>query len=303
MLQGRVLTLLLCLTVTAMPGLAQGVQNQDAGDDSKSEAPKTENPSEPEAHGTRMQWKDLPRNLWHDQKAFVSAPLHINRDNAKLWVLFGVGTAGLLATDKSVQKRLPDSPTQQRISRWASRAAADYSIYPLTAMFYFYGKADGNPRARDTARLGIEALADSEIMVNALKFITQRSRPETREHSIAFFHGGDAFPSGHSIQSWALARVVAREFDNNKIVPVVAYGLATTVTVSRVAGRRHSPSDVFVGAAMGFFIGDYVYRHHHAPSEKSKVALWILDHVSFGFQPRPSGLAGSANAFGLPGGR
>src|SRR5215510_14547297 len=44
---------------------------------------KTENPVEPEAHGTRLQWKDLPKNLWKDQKAIVNSPLHINRDNAK----------------------------------------------------------------------------------------------------------------------------------------------------------------------------------------------------------------------------
>ena len=283
MLQRGLGILLLSLTVAITPGLAQDVQNPDT-DDSK--APKTENPPEPEAHGSRMKWKDLPGNLWHDQKAFVSSPLRINGGNAKLWALFGVGTAALLATDKSVQTRLPNQGAAKSASKWASRLGADYSIYPLTTIFYLYGKADGNPRARDASRLGIEALADAEITVNALKYITQRGRPETRESSIAFFHGGDSFPSGHSIQAWALARVVAREFNGTKAVPILAYGLATTVTVSRVAGRRHSPSDAFVGAAMGYFIGDYVYRHHHAPSEKSKVALWLVDHVSFGVQTR-----------------
>jgi len=286
MLQRGLGILLLCLSVAVTPSLAQDVQNQDTGDDSKAQTPKTENPPEPESHGSRMRWKDLPRNLWHDEKAIVSSPVHINRDNAKLWVLFGVGTAALLATDKSVSTRLPNSGTAQRASKWTSRLGADYSIYPLTAAFYLYGKADGNPRARDASRLGIEALADSEITVNALKYITRRGRPESKSASIAFFHGGDAFPSGHSIQAWALARVISREFSERKFIPILAYGLATTVSVSRVAGRRHSPSDAFVGAAMGFFIGDFVYRHHHAPSEKSKVALWVADHVSFGYQAR-----------------
>lgn len=284
MLQRGLGILVLVLTVATTPGLAQDVQNPDTGDDSQ--APKTENPPEPESHGSRMRWKDLPRNLWHDQKGIVSSPLHINRDNAKLWALFGLGTAALLATDKSVSTRLPNEGAAKSASKWASRVGANYAIYPLTTIFYLYGKADGNPRARDTARLGIEALAGSEITVNALKLITQRGRPETRESSIAFFHGGDSFPSGHSIQAWALARVVAREFGEHKVVPILAYGLATTVAASRVAGRRHSPSDAFVGAAMGYFIGDYVYRHHHAPSEKSKVAVWVADHVSFGFQSR-----------------
>src|SRR6266536_1062414 len=85
----------------------------------------------------------------------------------------------------------PQSNTQLKISKWASRAGADYTIYPLTALFYFYGRADDNPRARDTARIGIEALADAEITVNVLKTITQRPRPETKDTSIAFFRGGD----------------------------------------------------------------------------------------------------------------
>ncbi len=278
--------LLSCLLFAALPCLAQDVQNPDTGD-SKVQTAKTENPPEPEAHGSRMEWRDLPRNLWHDQKGIVSGPLHINKDNAKLWALFGVGTAALLATDKSVSTRLPNEGSAKNASKWASRIGANFSIYPLTTIFYFYGKADNNPRARDAARLGIEALADAEIVVNGLKFITQRGRPVSKDASIAFFKGGDAFPSGHSIQAWALARVVSREFSDNKFVPLLAYGLATTVAVSRVAGRRHSPSDAFVGASMGYFIGDYVYRHHHAPSEKSRVALWVVDHVSFGFQPRP----------------
>jgi len=283
MLQRGLGTLLLSFMVAVTPGLAQSVQNPDTADD---QAPKTENPPEPESHGSRMRWKDLPRNLWHDQKGIVSSPLRMNSGNAKIWALFGLGTAALFATDKSVSTRLPNDGAAKTASKWTSRLGANYSIYPLTTLFYLYGKADGNPRARDTARLGIEALADAEITVNVLKYITQRGRPETRESSIAFFHGGDAFPSGHSIQAFALARVVSREFHGNKAVPILAYGLATTVAASRVAGRRHSPSDAFVGAAMGYFIGDYVYRHHHAPSEKSKVALWVADHVSFGVQTR-----------------
>lgn len=243
-----------------------------------------ENPAEPEAHGTRLRWKDLPKNLWKDQKAIAGSPLHINKGNARLWLLFAGGAAALIATDKEFSEHLPNSNTQLRVSRWASRAGADYTIYPLTALFYFYGKADNNPRARDTARIGIEALADAEIVVNVLKTVTQRPRPETKDTNISFWHGGDAFPSGHSIQSWALARVVSREFPHPLIVPIVAYTLASTVTVARVAGRRHSPSDAFVGATMGFFIGDYVYRHHHAPSAKAHAALWLADHVRLGYQ-------------------
>jgi membrane-associated phospholipid phosphatase len=177
---------------------------------------------------------------------------------------------------------LPNSNTQLSVSKWASRLGADYSIYPLTALFYVYGKPADNPRARDTARIGIEALADAEITINVLKAVTQRPRPETKDTNISFWRGGDAFPSGHSIQSWALARVVSREFSDNRFVPFLAYGLASTVSVARVAGRRHSPSEAFLGSAMGFFIGDYVYRA--PPRALEEVSRFNVDRKSYQYR-------------------
>jgi len=271
-----VFVVLLCATAT--PARAQdsdpGQPAQQAPDQTKQE-----NPPEPEAHGTRLRWQDIPKNVLHDEKAIFTSPLHINRENARWWILFGGATAALIASDRTITNTLPQTTAFTTPSRWTSRLGAPYSIYPLWATFYLVGKAGDNPRARDTGRLGIEALIDTDITVNILKAITQRPRPEIKGESVAFFKGGDAFPSGHSIQTWALARVLAREFPEHKIYSIVAYSLASTVSVSRFAGRRHSASDALAGAAMGFFIGDFVYRHHHAPSEKSKAISWLATHV------------------------
>ena len=248
------------------------------------ETKKTENPAEPESHGTRLHWHDIPRNVLHDQKAIFTSPLHINRENAKWWILFGAATGTLIANDQRISDTLPQKTFLTRPSTWASRIGADYAIYPLWASFYFVGKAGDNPRARDTGRIGIEALIDADITVNVLKLVTQRPRPENKGDNVGFFKGGDAFPSGHSIKSWALARVAAREFPEPKIIPILAYSAASAVSLARFGGRRHSASDAVAGAAMGFFIGDFVYNHHHAPSEKSKVLTWLSDHVDIGFQ-------------------
>jgi membrane-associated phospholipid phosphatase len=257
---------------------------------------KTENPEEPESHGTRLRWQDIPRNVVHDQKAIFTSPFHINRENAKWWALFGGATATFIAVDQRISNSMPQTTALTTPSKWASKLGADYVIFPAWAGFYVVGKVGDNPRARDTGRIGIEALIDAEITVNALKLATQRPRPEIKGESVAFFKGGDAFPSGHSIKSWALARVVAREYPNPKIIPVLAYSVSSAVSIARFGGRRHSASDAVAGAAMGFFIGDYVYRHHHAPTQKTAAALsWVATHVSFDFdlsrsrfQPSPS---------------
>jgi membrane-associated phospholipid phosphatase len=260
---------ILLLFATANPARAQQAPDQT----------KQENPAEPEAHGTRLRWQDIPKNVLHDEKAIFTSPLHINRENARWWLLFGGATAALIASDRTITNNLPQTTPFTTPSRWTSRLGAPYSLFPMWGTFYLFGKAGDNPRARDTGRIGIEALLDTEITVSVLKAITQRPRPVIKGESVAFFKGGDAFPSGHSIQVWALARVFAREFPEHKIYPILAYSIASTVSVSRFAGRRHSASDALAGAAMGFFIGDFVYRHHHAPSEKSKAISWLATHV------------------------
>src|SRR5439155_21302449 len=62
----------------------------------------------------------------------------------------------------------------------------------------------------------------------------------------------------------------------------IAYTAATLVPLARVGGRRHSPSDAFVGSVIGYFFGDYVYRRRHAPSEKSTLISWLATHVDIG---------------------
>src|SRR5262249_9709943 len=53
----------------------------------------TENPPEPESHGTRLHWQDIPKNVLHDEKAIFTSPFHINRENAKYWAVLGGATA------------------------------------------------------------------------------------------------------------------------------------------------------------------------------------------------------------------
>jgi membrane-associated phospholipid phosphatase len=77
--------------------------------------------------------------------------------------------------------------------------------------------------------------------------------------------------------------VIAHEYPK-PLVYVIAYGLASTVTVARVGARKHFPGDVLAGGAIGWFLGDYVYgrRHNRALDHKAPVARRVLDHVRLG---------------------
>jgi membrane-associated phospholipid phosphatase len=92
-----------------------------------------------------------------------------------------------------------------------------------------------------------------------------------------------SFPSGHAISTWALASVVAHEYPNSILVPITAYGLATTVSASRFAARKHFASDIIVGAAMGWFIGDWVFaKRHNFDLDPHSKADRLKSHIHIG---------------------
>jgi membrane-associated phospholipid phosphatase len=132
--------------------------------------------------------------------------------------------------------------------------------------FYAFGRLAGNERARATGVLGTRAVLNTMLLTGGLKAITQRSRPSypngmpLDDAEGEFFNGGNSFPYGHASAAWALATVVAGQYRHRRWVPWIAYGLATSVAVSRVPARKHFPSDVLVGSALGFLVGRYVWK-------------------------------------------
>jgi membrane-associated phospholipid phosphatase len=44
------------------------------------------------------------------------------------------------------------------------------------------------------------------------------------------------------------------------------------VGVSRLGAQQHWLSDIFVGSAVGFLAGRYVYKQHHDPSLPGSIA-------------------------------
>src|SRR5215831_19084744 len=120
------------------PALEQPLQDQPAPNAQTTPEPsaqKKENPSEPEAHGTRLKWQDIPKNVLHDQGAIFTSPFHINRDNARWWLLLGGATASLIASDQKITNTMPQKTALTTPSRWASRLGASYTLYPLWSTF------------------------------------------------------------------------------------------------------------------------------------------------------------------------
>src|SRR5258708_10138250 len=137
------------------------------------------------------------------------------------------------------------------------------AVFPAT--FYVYGLARKNSYAQQTALLAGEAYLDSAIPHVAINLVSRRLRPSavpaTSNYSDTFFKShvsvfgkGSSFPSGHAAGIFSIATVVAERYRHHRWVPWVAYGLAGAISFSRVPTFAHFPSDVFLGAALGYTI-------------------------------------------------
>jgi membrane-associated phospholipid phosphatase len=231
----------------------------------------------------------MPRYMLQDQKAIWTSPIHTVERDVKYWAIFGAATAAFIATDRWTVKQLPNSSSQVSVSTWASRIGSAYTLVPITAGFYFIGSGTHEERFRETGLIGFETLIDASLVVEAVKLATDRARPLESDGKGRFLDSpngrwSSGFPSGHAISVWALASVVAHQYPHPRIVPVLAYGLASTVVLARVGARQHFPGDVVAGSAMGWFIGDYVYgrRHNRDLDQKRSVAHKFLDQVHIG---------------------
>ena len=136
---------------------------------------------------------------------------------------------------------------------------------PLSLMVAGYARHDKYQVS--TAILAGEAYVDSAVVDLAFKAVTRRKRPNDvapgGSYHDTFFAGGQSpfkgssFPSGHAAGVFSVATVVASRYQHHKWVPWVTYGFATAICFSRVTTRAHFPSDVFLGAALGYTITRY----------------------------------------------
>ena len=60
-----------------------------------------------------------------------------------------------------------------------------------------------------------------------------------------------------------MAAVIANEYHDHRAVQIASYGIASAVSLARFTGGKHYLSDVVVGSALGYGIGQYVYHAHH----------------------------------------
>ena len=116
---------------------------------------------------------------------------------------------------------------------------------------YAVGRVLEKPKVSHLGMDLIQAQILTELLVQPLKFATQRTRPDnSNNHS---------FPSGHSAVTFATATVIQRHLGWRR--SILGYTIASYVAASRLHDNRHYLSDVVFGAAVGSIAGRTVVHH------------------------------------------
>ena len=236
--------------------------------------PKPQKPKVDATTGTPQReatWRSMPGDFLHDQKDLWTFPIRLAKGHYLLPTAIVIGgTVALLYSDpyttpyfRNHQKNWDD------VNDVFDPVITTSEVIALPAGLLTAGYIRHDDREVNTALLATEAYGDSVVINLAMKAVTRRERPSdvppNGNFEDTFFSGnksplkGSSFPSGHSTAVWSVATIVAERYRHRgkPWVPVLAYTLATAISFSRITESAHFPSDVWLGASLGYTIAKY----------------------------------------------
>ena len=245
-----------------------GDQQQSASADAMGDATtQSSSQSQPNQQRSGRLVHDFVGDFFHDEYRIWTGPFRAQSYDSHVMKKYGLPfliiSGAMIATDAHTAHWFANSNNQVVWAGRVSQIGAPYTVAGFSAATYLIGRATSNRHVQETGFLSLEAVAESEFITLVIKEITQRERPIQGSRHIGFWEGGTSFPSGHASGSFAVAAVFAYEYRDHIAIPIAAYTLASMVDVSRMGARQHWLSDLFVGSAVGFLTGRYVYKQHH----------------------------------------
>jgi membrane-associated phospholipid phosphatase len=244
--------------------------------------------------------------LGSDLKQQFTAPFH---QTGREWIRIGTYAAGIAAVsvlaDEPVQRfavKLHDSSnTVSTVSSYVTRFGGMYEVYTLAALGT-YGFVFNNKKMQTTTLLATQAYLTGAAVETTVKFLTGRQRPSyyspNKPESEPEFHGpffkpgtdkngskvNSSFPSGHTTVAFAAATVFAMEYKNTPWVPIVSYGAASLIGLSRITENKHWTTDVLVGATLGYLSGRQVVNNYHRYAKVKREQAKKKGSLSFNIQ-------------------
>jgi hypothetical protein len=217
----------------------------------------------------------FPRLVLTDVRDVLEAPLDWK---APQWERFSLGVAGV-GVAALLDGTVRDAERRDH-SHLADQVAKDFeplgnaAAFGVLSAFYLGGLITDDARAKAVGEDGlIASLIAGGIITPALKLASGRTRPRDATQTFEFkpFSGASSFPSGHTTEAFAVASVIAAEYDSGWIKGI-SYGTATLVGFARVHHQAHFLSDVTAGALIGAGVGRSVVHRNAGKLHRLTIA-------------------------------
>lgn len=196
----------------------------------------------------------------------ITQPANFNSDDwTKLSATIGItGLTTLIDKDIKVF-------TQSNKSVFADHLFKVDEYYHIESMIisiafiYGYGVLVENENVKNLGLRLSEATFYSGLINLSTRYLIGRERPYVNGENynfkpLDFSWDHSSLPSAHTTLSFAFSTVMANEY-NNFFWKFGWYSLAGLVGYARIYNNQHWLSDVLMGAALGYFVGEFVNNH------------------------------------------
>jgi len=209
---------------------------------------------------------NTPMHILKDQAAIWTSPLRMKPHDLEWLVPLTLASGAAIGTDhRALSSVISHDATFNHANVDASNVLTG-GLIAAPVLLYGMGLLHADAHAQEAGILSGEAILDGLVVEQGMKLVFWRERPSTDHGRGRFFQtsvGVDSsFPSSHSMLAWSSAAVIAGEYPS-RWAQLGIYSMATGVSLTRVLGQEHFPSDALVGSAVGWLVGRYVYRKHH----------------------------------------
>jgi len=221
----------------------------------------------------RVTLKGLPRQFVMDEAHIFTSPFRLRKRDLKWLLPLGAATAVALSTDSYTMRNVV---SKDRSFNNAANVTSDVlrgTAIGVPVLMWVAGSATHDEHSRETGLVGGEAVLDAYAFDEVAKYAFLRERPLIDNANGKFFTTSSlpdpSFISGHAITTWSSAAVLAEEY-HRPWQQIGIYTFASGVSLTRVLGQDHFPTDVLLGSAAGWLIGHYVYKEHHRSRHRSE---------------------------------
>lgn len=246
-----------------------------------------------------------PQQLGADLVEVVSAPLRLEQRHYLRVVGFMGVTATLASSVDGPLHRFANggvngTPSTRvphalaGLGRAYDRIGTSNFVLGTAGAFAAGGLLVGNDKHVRTSIRIVEAVAFTKLITGVLKTTIGRARPFTGEpsHDANLFelefensHARRSMPSGHTSKIFAAASVIAHQYDT-WWVKIPVYATAASAGIQRVESGKHWFSDVVVGAALGYVVGEALTRDDRKLGTRRIAYAPILSSRSVGLSVR-----------------